>query len=162
MVKRASWLSITPEPERELPEAVATMSAGRRADGRAGADLIAAEQARIERLILHGSQRRWLAYLHDVVNLITAPNGGDDPDVAAARARAATVIANHHNLLLGLPGYDPARAGAAGVTATDASRLRALDLADAHPASARSSLTDHHEESHDNAHAPGHRGQRPL
>ena len=117
MVKRASWLSITPEPERELPEAVATLAAGRRA----GPAAIAAEQARIERLILHGSRRRWLAYLHDVVDLIAAENGTDDPDVAAARERATKVIANHHNLLLGLPG-DGAR-----LTAIDASRLRALD-----------------------------------
>ena len=117
MVKRASWLSITPEPERELPEAVATLSAGRRAQP----DAVAAEGARIERLILHGSQRRWLAYLHAVVNLICARNGGDDPDVAAARERAAKVIANHHNLLLGLPGEG------ARLTATDSSRLRALD-----------------------------------
>lgn len=117
MVKRASWLSITPEPERELPEAVATLSAGRRA----GPAAVAAEEARIERLILHGSQRRWLAYLHDVVDLIAAGNGSDDPEVADARARAIIVIANHHNLLLGLPG-DGAR-----LTATDSSRLRALD-----------------------------------
>ncbi len=126
MVKRATWLSITPEPERELPEAVATLAAGRRA----GPDAVAAEQARIERLILHGGRRRWLAYLHDVVDLITAPNGSDDPDVAAARERAAKVIANHHNLLLGLNDYDPTRAGRAGFTATDSSRLRALDLTD--------------------------------
>ena len=79
MVKRASWLSITPEPERELPEAVATMSAGHRV----GPDAVAAEQARIERLILHGTQRRWLAYLHDVVSLIAAERGSQDPDVAA-------------------------------------------------------------------------------
>ena len=124
MVKRASWLSITPEPERELPEAVATLAAGRRADGRAGADLIAAEQARIERLILHGSQRRWLAYLHEVVELIATRNGSDDLDVAAARARAINVIANHHNLLLGLT--DPTHA-AARLSAADATRLRALD-----------------------------------
>ena len=124
MVKRASWLSITPEPERELPEAVATLSAGHRA----GADLIAAEQARIERLILHGSQRQWLAYLHDVVDLIAAAPGSDDPDVTAARTTATKVIANHHNLLLGLPDYDPARARGAGFTANDSSRLRALDL----------------------------------
>ena len=127
MVKRASWLSITPEPERELPEAVATLAAGRRA----GPDAVAAEQARIERLILHGGRRRWLAYLHDVVNLIAAGNGSDDPDVAAARERAAKVIANHHNLLLGLHDYDPSRAGGVRFTATDASRLRALDLTDA-------------------------------
>lgn len=118
MVKRASWLSITPEPERELPEAVATLSAGHRA----GPAAVAAEEARIERLILHGSQRRWLAYLHDVVDLVTAANGNDDPDVAAARERATKVISNHHNLLLGLPG------AGARLTATDSSRLRALDL----------------------------------
>ena len=117
MVKRASWLSITPEPERELPEAVATLSAGRRPPP----DAVAAEGARIERLILHASQRRWLAYLHDVVNLIAAPHSGDDPDVAAACERAAKVIANHHNLLLGLPGEG------ARLAATDSSRLRALD-----------------------------------
>ena len=117
MVKRASWLSITPEPERELPDTVATLTAGRRA----GPDSVAAAQARIEHLILHGSQRRWLAYLHDVVDLIDARDGSDDPDVAAARERAINVIANHHNLLLGLPG-DGSR-----LTATDSSRLRALD-----------------------------------
>jgi hypothetical protein len=126
MVKRASWLSITPEPERELPEAVATLSAGRRA----GPDAVAAEQARIERLILHGGQRRWLAYLHDVVDLISAEDGSEDPDVAAARVRAAMVIANHHNLLLGLPDHAPSRVGGDGFTATDSSRLRALDLTD--------------------------------
>ncbi len=120
MVKRASWLSITPEPERELPEAVATLAAGRRA----GPDAVAAEQARIERLILHGTQRRWLAYLHQVVDLIAAADGSRDPDVAAAQARAITVIANHHNLLLGLPDYAPSHAR---LTANDASRLRALD-----------------------------------
>jgi hypothetical protein len=116
MVKRATWLSITPEPERELPKAVATLAAGRRPSPEA----VAAEQARIERLVLHGSQRRWLGYLHDVVDLIDAGRAGDDPDVAAARARAQAVIANHHNLLLGLPG------AAARLTATDLTRLRAL------------------------------------
>lgn len=126
MVKRASWLSITPEPERELPEAVATLSAGRRA----GAAAVAAEEARIERLILHGSQRRWLAYLHEVVNLIVAERDADDPEVVAARDRAASVIANHHNLLLGLTDYDLTRVGGVGLTATDSSRLRALDPID--------------------------------
>jgi len=121
MVKRASWLSITPEPERELPEAVATLAAGRRA----GPDTVAAEQARIERLILHGTQRRWLAYLHEVVDLIAAARASDDPDVIVARRRASTVIANHHNLLLGLT--DRTHAGASP-TAIDSSRLRAFDL----------------------------------
>jgi hypothetical protein len=123
MVKRVSWLSITPEPERELPAAVATLAAGRHADPGA----VAAEQARIERLILHGSQRRWLAYLHDVVDLIATEEGSEDPEVAAARRRATKVIANHHNLLLGLT--DPTHPGVR-LTATDSSRLRALDLTD--------------------------------
>jgi hypothetical protein len=129
MVKRASWLSITPEPERELPAAVATMTAGQRA----GPDAVAAEQARIEHLILHGSQRSWLAYLHDVVDLIAAENGSENPDVAAARARATTVIANHHNLLLGLT--DRAHPGAR-LTANDSSRLRALDPTGREPVAA--------------------------
>jgi hypothetical protein len=123
MVKRVSWLSITPEPERELPAAVATLAAGRHA----GPGAVAAEQARIERLILHGSQRRWLAYLHDVVDLIAAEDGSEDPDVSAARRRATKVIANHHNLLLGLQDYAPTHPR---LTATDSSRLRALDLTD--------------------------------
>src|SRR6202012_2481251 len=100
MVKRATWLSVTPEPERELPEAVATLTAGHHVAGEA----VAAERARIERLVLHGSQRRWLAYLHDVVELMDRTRDCEDPAVGAARDRAATVIANHHNLLLALPG----------------------------------------------------------
>jgi hypothetical protein len=126
MVKRASWLSITPEPERELPEAVATLTAGHRPAPAA----VIAERARIERLILHGGRRRWLAYLHDVVDLIAAEGAHDDPDVTAARERAIKVIANHHNLLLGLTDYNPARVGGGSFTANDSSRLRALDPTD--------------------------------
>ena len=56
MVKRASWLSITPEPERELPSAVATLRAGRLPSG----DELESERARIEHLLLHGSRGvRW-------------------------------------------------------------------------------------------------------
>jgi hypothetical protein len=117
MVKRASWLSVTPEPERELPEAVATLTAG----GPPPPAAVAAERRRIERLVLRGSQRRWLAYLHGVVGLIERGEAFGDPEVGAARARAAAVIANHHNLLLALPGP------AAQLTADDRARLRALD-----------------------------------
>jgi hypothetical protein len=105
MVKRASWLSVTPEPERELPEAVATLSAGHRADGQA----VERERERVERLVLHGSQRRWLDYLHQVVQLIDSTASLDDPDVARARRRATAVIVNHHNLLLALPGTGASR-----------------------------------------------------
>jgi hypothetical protein len=98
MVKRASWLSITPEPERELPRVVATLVAGRRPDPGA----VASETARIERLVLRGSRRRWLSYLHQVVGLIRQTEGSSDEDVIHARALAGAVIANHHALLLGL------------------------------------------------------------
>ncbi|MHB1569303.1 MAG: hypothetical protein ACYC0H_08870 [Solirubrobacteraceae bacterium] len=100
MVKRDTWLSVTPEPERELPAAVATLTRGRFAADRE----VQAERATIERLILTGSRRRWLRYLHGVVELIEQNAGSEDPDVQRARQRALAVISNHHNLLLGLPG----------------------------------------------------------
>jgi hypothetical protein len=100
MVKRASWLSVTPEPERELPAAVATLARGARAPD----DAVADEGATIERLVLHGSQRSWNRYLHRVVSLIESRADDPDPEVARARALAIRVIANHHNLLLALPG----------------------------------------------------------
>src|SRR5450755_2551860 len=116
MVKRASWLSVTPEPERELPRAVAALARG--AAPSPGA--VEAERARIERLVLHGSRRRWLQYLHGVVTLIEERSRSDDPALVAARERAIAVIANHHNLLLALPGPG------AQLTATDRARLAAL------------------------------------
>ena len=68
MVKRVPWLSVTPEPERELPAAVATsaLRRSRRPTGRSP------RSGRIERLILRGSERRWDRYLHGVVELIDA------------------------------------------------------------------------------------------
>src|SRR5579862_5039734 len=95
MVNRARWLSLTPEPERELPRLVATLREGRPAPAS-----VASEQARIEHLILHGTQRSWLAYLHSVVELIGEHREPYDHTVERARARAAEVIANHHHLLL--------------------------------------------------------------
>lgn len=100
MVKGATWLSITPEPERELPRAVAALGQG----GEPSSSAVAAETVRIERLILHGSEREWLHYLHGVVELIDTHAADQDPEVQRARALATAVISNHHNLLLGLPG----------------------------------------------------------
>lgn len=116
MVKRATWLSITPEPERELPDAVATLTAGRRADPVA----VAAERERIERIVVRRGQGRWLAYLHDVVELIERRTQSVDPEVRRAGERARRVIANHHNLLLGLPGRG------ARLTAHDRARLEEM------------------------------------
>src|SRR5947208_16764955 len=113
MGKRATWLSVTPEPERELPEAVATLERGSRPEPAA----IAAERRRVEQLVLHGTQRQWLAYLHGVVKLIERTSGAGDPDVTSARERAKAVISNHHHLLLAMPGRGAAR------TASDRVRL---------------------------------------
>ena len=116
MVNAATWLSITPEPERELPRAAATLAYG--AEPPAAA--VAAEANRIERLVVHGSQRAWLAYLHGVVKLIDDRAGDPDGDVQRARACATEVIANHHNLLLGLRGRG------AEATASDRAHLMGL------------------------------------
>jgi hypothetical protein len=116
MVKRASWLSVTPEPERELPAAVATLVRGTRPSE----DAVADETARLERLVLRGTQRGWNHYLHRVVELIEQRAPDPDPDVARARTLAARVIANHHNLLLALPG--------SGAQRTEADRRRLAEL----------------------------------
>jgi hypothetical protein len=113
MFNRPSWLSLTPEPERELPAAVTTLRHG----SRPPADQVAAERARIEQLVTRGNERRWLGYLRDVRVLIDQNAASDNPEIVAARARAAAVVANHHNLLLGLPGR------AAQRTASERARL---------------------------------------
>lgn len=116
MVKRAPWLSVTPEPERELPAAVAALRSG----GAATAGAVADEAARIERLVLRGNERRWDDYLHDVVSLIDQRASDADPEVAQARAVAIAVIENHHNLLLALPGR--------GARRTESDRRRLSEL----------------------------------
>ena len=95
---RNAWLSITPEPERELPAAVATLRAGRAPDGAA----IAAEQEHVERLITRGSRRAWTAYIAEAAALARAANADDE--LAEARELVLDVVQNHDNLRLGLPG----------------------------------------------------------
>ncbi len=97
---RSAWLSVTPEPEYTLPEAVATLIAG----AGATADAVDAERARIERLVLRGRRRQWHAYLHSIVELIVAREDNHDADVVRARRVAVAVLENHHNLLQALPG----------------------------------------------------------
>jgi hypothetical protein len=116
VVKRASWLSVTPEPEQELPAAVATLVRG----ARPSEDAVADEAAQLERLVLRGTQRGWNHYLHHVVELIEQRAHDPDPDVARARTLAAQVIANHHNLLLALPGR--------GAQRTESDRRRLAQL----------------------------------
>jgi hypothetical protein len=95
---RHAWLSITPEPERELPAAIATLRAG----GVPTNSAIELERRRVERLITHGSRRAWTAYLADAGALARAAAGEDE--VGEARSLVLDVIDNHDNLRLGLPG----------------------------------------------------------
>ena len=91
---RQVWLSITPEPERELPAAIAELREG----GPPSAASVAAEEARVETLITRGSRRAWTAYLTEALNLARAAPPGP------ARELVLDVIDNHDNLKLGLPG----------------------------------------------------------
>ena len=95
---RKAWLSITPEPERELPAAIATLRAG----GPPGANSVEAERRRVERLVTRGGRRAWLAYIAEARALALSASG--DEQVARARALVLDVIENHDNLKLGLPG----------------------------------------------------------
>jgi hypothetical protein len=115
-----SWLSVTPEPERLLPGAVATLRAGARPPVAA----IERERERVERLVVRARLRDWLAYLSRTLELVERRLDASDPEVVCARETAAELIANHHNLLLGLPG--PAAQRTAGERARLQARARAL------------------------------------
>jgi hypothetical protein len=110
-----SWLSLTPEPERLLPEARAVLRSGLAPPPAA---LLAAERETAERLVLRARRARWEAWLRESTALATATersldgapaDGGaadDDGDAAAAAATVALVrdvVANHDALALGLP-----------------------------------------------------------
>jgi hypothetical protein len=95
---RHAWLSITPEPERELPVALATLRAG----GAPTDSEIELERRRVERLVTRGSRRAWTAYIADAAALARAADG--EGEVAEARALVLDVVDNHDNLRLGLPG----------------------------------------------------------
>jgi hypothetical protein len=92
----SNWLSLTPEPELELPAAIAMLRYGGDPDPR---DL-ERERARAERLVVRGSRRRWDRWLDEARAL--ARSHGDDPATQEARAATIDVISNHDALKLGL------------------------------------------------------------
>jgi hypothetical protein len=92
---RHRWLSITPEPELELPEALATLRAG----GRPSPEQVELERARAERLVLRGSRRAWRRYLAEALILA---GSSSDPAMAGARSVVEDVIHNHNNLELAI------------------------------------------------------------
>ena len=95
-----AWLSLTPEPERELPAAIAVLRA---AAGEDPAD-VAREVARAEGLVLRGSEPSYLAWLREAAELAAAGARSPDPEVARAAGVVRDVVRNQAGLLLGLPG----------------------------------------------------------
>ncbi|AZQ32557.1 hypothetical protein EJ357_03135 [Streptomyces cyaneochromogenes] len=95
------WLGLTPEPEQELPAAVAALRSP--APGRPPSALVALERHRVERLVLRGTQRGWLRYLREVTDLVVDAAGSPGTDPGAALL-AGEVVLDHHRMLIGLPG----------------------------------------------------------
>jgi hypothetical protein len=93
-VRRNAWLSLTPEPERELPHAIAALRAGREPSPEA----VAAESRRAERLVVGASRRRWQRWLAEVRALAERGEVTRPADARLARE----VIANHDALAPGL------------------------------------------------------------
>jgi hypothetical protein len=89
------WLSITPEPESELPRAIATLRSG----GSPPPALVGRETARAEALVLRGSRRAWRRYLAEALALA---GSSDDQAVRDARELVEDVVQNHDNLELAL------------------------------------------------------------
>lgn len=98
------WLGLTPEPERELPPAVAALRAAAQAPATVPPGHAAAERRRVEHLILHGTRRSWLRYLSEVAGLVTAVADGSVPGDRTAALLAGEVVLDHHRMLIGLPG----------------------------------------------------------
>ncbi|MFJ9535746.1 hypothetical protein ACIRPX_00605 [Streptomyces sp. NPDC101225] len=96
------WLGLTPEPEQELPAAVAALRA--RAARRPPTALVAAERRRVERLVLRGTQRGWLRYLGEVTDLVVEAAALPAPADPRPALLAGEVVLDHHRMLIGLPG----------------------------------------------------------
>jgi hypothetical protein len=93
-----AWLALTPEPERELPAAIAVLRSG-------GAEPdVAREIVRARAVVLRGSEPSYLAWLREAAELAAARAKSDDPAVAHAAGVVRDVVANQAGLLLGLPG----------------------------------------------------------
>lgn len=101
--RRLAWLGLTPDPERLLPGHVARLRHA--SDPRTPVtDLEASERHRVERLILHGTQGRWLRYLGELTDLVVAVATGAAPGDPRTAVEVADVVRHHHRMLIGLPG----------------------------------------------------------
>jgi hypothetical protein len=95
-----TWLALTPEPERDLPAAIAVL----RAAGPVDAAVVACERERAEALVLRGTERRYLDWLSEAAWLARRGAGDPDPEVSRAAAVVGEVVRNQAGLVLGLPG----------------------------------------------------------
>lgn len=124
-----TWLGLTPEPERELPAAVAVLRRGAAThpgSRRPAGAWVCAERRRIESLVVRGTERGWLRYLAEVTALVRDVRA-DAPDATVSAAlRAAETVLDHHRMLIGVPGAAYQRAAAHRAELADAvARLRA-------------------------------------
>ncbi|MFF3401423.1 hypothetical protein ACFYW6_23265 [Streptomyces sp. NPDC002659] len=127
------WLGLTPEPERELPPAVAALRTRAPDTAAPPPRTAAAERRRVESLILRGSRRSWLRYLAEVTALVTSVADGSAPGDRRAALLAGEVVLDHHRMLIGLPGSGYDRTAADRRALEQA--VRALRTAAAPPAS---------------------------
>jgi hypothetical protein len=98
-VQGREWLSLTPEPEHELPWAVATLRHG----APAPPERVAEERHRLERLVVRARRRayeRWLAEARSLAAAGSRP--GAEPAVSSAAETTIAVIDNHEALRSGL------------------------------------------------------------
>lgn len=94
--QRQAWLRLVPEPERVLPEPVASL---RDRVLVPSPDSVRRERERLEDAILHGSARDWLRRLSDAAALALGPVR---EDLRPAALVVAEVVRDHHRLLQGL------------------------------------------------------------
>ena len=95
--RNEEWLSITPEPEGELPAAVAALRAG----GRPDPERVQAERDHAELLITRARRRAYERWLADIRGLAAEPRS-NDPQLREAARVATDVLDNHDALALGL------------------------------------------------------------
>lgn len=110
---RDRWLFLTPESEAVLPSAVAALAAALGEPGRAED----AEREALERIVVEGRYREWLAYLRErrmLLERYVERHGAD-----ALSAHVADVLMNHWLLALTVPGEEDA---------AEAERSRMRDL----------------------------------
>lgn len=93
------WLSLTPEPERLLPEARAILRSGMIPPP---GELVERERDLAERLVVSGRRAPWDAWLRETATLAARA----DADTASTGALVQDVVANHDALALGLPGAE--------------------------------------------------------